>query len=74
MSLNTKTMLLNKCEKAHNKRQQSDLGKLSSFLQKAAKMPPSRPNRCGGRYVGYKMLLTGLVVSKSSVFKLVSLE
>ena len=34
---------------SHNKRQQSDLVKLSPFLQKAAKMPPSCPNRCGGR-------------------------
>lgn len=32
-----------------NKRQQADLGKLSLFLQKAAKIPPSHPNRCGGR-------------------------
>ena len=36
---------------SHNKRQQSDLVKLSPFLQKAAKMPPSCPSRCGGRYV-----------------------
>jgi len=35
----------------HNKRQQADLGKLSPFLQRAAKMPPSCPNRCGGRYM-----------------------
>ena len=37
--------------KSANNRQQADLVKLSPFLQKAAKMLPSRPNRCGGRYV-----------------------
>jgi len=35
----------------HNKCQQADLGKLSPFLQKDAKMPPIHPNRCGRRYV-----------------------
>ena len=36
--------------KSSNNRHQADLGKLSPFLQKAAKILPSRPNRCGGRY------------------------
>lgn len=32
-----------------NKRKQSDLGKLSPFLQKDAKILPSHPTRCCGR-------------------------
>jgi len=38
-------------QNAHNKCQQADLCKLSPFLQKDAKMPPSYPSRCGRRYV-----------------------
>ena len=37
---------------SHNKRQQSDFVKLSPFVQKHAQKSPSRPNRCGGRFVG----------------------
>lgn len=33
-----------------NKCHQSDLGKLSPFLQKNAKTPPLHPSRCGRRY------------------------
>jgi hypothetical protein len=35
--------------KLPNKCQQADLGKLSPFLQKDAKTPPSHPSRCGRR-------------------------
>jgi hypothetical protein len=38
-------------ELMHNKRKQSDLGELSPFLQKAAKVPPPHPIRCCGRYI-----------------------
>tara|TARA_R110001592_G_scaffold325236_1_gene605086 strand:- start:266 stop:430 length:165 start_codon:yes stop_codon:yes gene_type:complete len=48
--------LLNFQEGTANKRKQSDLGELSPFLQKAAKIPPSHPTRCCGRYVGEKFL------------------
>jgi hypothetical protein len=41
----------NKMQNKYNKCHQSDLGKLSPFLQKDAKMPPSYPSRCGMRYV-----------------------
>jgi len=33
-----------------NKRKQAELGALSPFLQKYAKIPPSHPIRCCGRY------------------------
>ena len=42
---------LNKVQQLHNQCQQADLCKLSPFLQKDAKMPPSYPSRCGRRYV-----------------------
>jgi len=42
---------LNIEQQSHNKCQQADLCKLSPFLQKDAKMPPSYPSRCGRRYV-----------------------
>jgi hypothetical protein len=42
---------MNLNSKAPNKRKQSDLGELSPFLQEAAKIPPSHPTRCFGRYV-----------------------
>ena len=55
-----------KMHKAANKRQQADLVKLSPFLQKAAKMPPSCPNRCGGRYTYMKKILISLLCLLSS--------
>jgi hypothetical protein len=36
---------------SHNNHKQSDLGELSPFLQKAAKMPPAHPSRSCRRYV-----------------------
>jgi len=37
-------------ESAHNQNQQAELGKLSPFLKKYSKKPPSHPIRCGWRY------------------------
>ena len=35
----------------HNQYHQSELGKLSPFVQKHAQKPPTHPIRCGRRYL-----------------------
>jgi len=48
---------MNLNSKAPNKRKQSDLGELSPFLQEAAKIPPSHPTRCFGRYIALSLIV-----------------
>ena len=53
---------MNNVQQLHNQCQQADLCKLSPFLQKAAKMPPSYPSRCGMRYVKKTMIFDDISV------------
>lgn len=53
--------------KTHNQTQQSELVKLSPFLKKHSKKPPTSPIRCARRYTNMIKLLVTLLIFTSSI-------